>query len=70
MNKYAKMKMREDFRQTLLDMEPGALYSYRMTGRNVESFRVAIYREHARRSGRWEQTNDYTTNTIIVKRLS
>lgn len=70
MDKYAKMKMREDFRRTLLGMEPGTVYQYRMTGRNVESFRMAIYREHARRSGKWEQNNDYTTNTIIVKRLS
>ena len=70
MARYARIKMRPNYPKTIREMIPGNEYQYPMSGRNTESFRIAIVRETAKGKGRWEQVNDYDTKTITIKRIA
>lgn len=69
MARFDRVKTRPDYQRTVREMEPGVRYTFRMDGRNIESFRMAILRETLKGSGRWMQNNDYSGRKVIIERV-
>lgn len=69
MARYDRVKTRPDYQRTIREMNPGDRCTFRMDGRNVESFRMAILRETVKGTGQWMQRNDYVGCSVIVERV-